>query len=512
MPDTASALLNFDGISYSKGAAALRQLVTWLGEKDFLAGINDHFARHRFGNATLADFIDSLARASGRDVHAWADRWLRTTGVDTLTATVTGAGAEAPGTGAGPAADAGTGSGPAARSGTGTGPAAGSAAAGSGPSWQLTVRHTGTRPHRLTVHAYDRADDPAAGPVLRDRFPAEVPADGDGTPLTLPGTRPDLVLLNATDDAYAKVRLDPASLDSALTGLSGLPGPLARATVWTTLRDMVRDGDLPPAAYLDAARAHLPHERDNAVVQGVLGFARYQVADRYLPPDARPVALATLTTVCRDLLRLTGDSSAGLRLSAARTFLGAATDPGELHALLADETFPAGPRLDPELRWRLLYRLAVLGATDTDAVGAELERDPSATGREGAARCRAALPDPAAKEAAWRDLFDADELSTRVVAATAEGFWQPEQQELLARHTDRYFPAAVASAARRGPAVAAVLGGPGFPFHAVTPDTLRRGEECLRDAGPVPALRRKLADQLADLARALRVRESLAAG
>ncbi|MGH3324658.1 MAG: aminopeptidase N, partial [Streptomyces sp.] len=85
VPDTAEALLNFDGISYAKGASALRQLVAWLGERGFLAGVNDHLTRHRFGNAALADFIDSMARASGRDVHGWAERWLRTTGVDTLT-------------------------------------------------------------------------------------------------------------------------------------------------------------------------------------------------------------------------------------------------------------------------------------------------------------------------------------------------------------------------------------------------------------------------------------------
>ncbi|WP_269439527.1 M1 family aminopeptidase, partial [Streptomyces clavuligerus] len=115
VPDTASAMLNFDGISYAKGASALRQLVTWMGEKDFLAGINDHFARHRFGNATLADFIDSLARATDRDVPAWAESWLRTTGVDTLRPTVTE----------------------------------------NGGTWSLTVEQDGSRPHRITVGAYD---------------------------------------------------------------------------------------------------------------------------------------------------------------------------------------------------------------------------------------------------------------------------------------------------------------------------------------------------------------------
>ncbi|MBW5262888.1 M1 family aminopeptidase, partial [Streptomyces poriferorum] len=109
VPDTASAMLNFDGISYAKGASALRQLVAWLGEKDFLAGINTHFARHKFGNATLADFIDNLASATDRDVHAWADQWLRTTGVDTLTPHI----------------------------------------GESDTTWSLTVDHHGTRPHRI---------------------------------------------------------------------------------------------------------------------------------------------------------------------------------------------------------------------------------------------------------------------------------------------------------------------------------------------------------------------------
>ena len=83
VPDTASAWHNFDGISYAKGASALRQLVVWLGEKTFLAGINDHFARHRFGNATLADFLDA-----GPGLRPGCPRlggaWLRTRGPDTL--------------------------------------------------------------------------------------------------------------------------------------------------------------------------------------------------------------------------------------------------------------------------------------------------------------------------------------------------------------------------------------------------------------------------------------------
>ncbi|MEU2260065.1 aminopeptidase N [Streptomyces sp. NPDC019645] len=465
VPDTASALLNFDGISYAKGASALRQLVAWLGEKDFLAGINIHFARHRFGNATLADFIDSLAEATDRDVHTWAAAWLRTTGVDTLTPRIT--------------ADNGT--------------------------WRLDVDQDGSRPHRLAVGAYDR--DPVDGRalVLRERFEIDVPQGEGGTART--GRRPDLVVLNDGDLTYAKIRLDAASEEPALRGLSGIPDALTRAVVWNSLRDMVRDGQLAPAAYLETARVHLPHERDLAVVQGVLAFAGAQIADRYLAPGDRPAALALLTDLTRDLIRRTEDGShPDLRLTAVRHFIDSAAHPNGLHDWLADGSVPGGPGLDAELRWRVLGRLAVLGATDETEIAAELDRDPSATGQEGAARCRAALPTPEAKAAAWSRLFETDDLSNYVFAATAQGFWQPEQAELVREYVPRFFPAAVALADRRGPAIAEAAGRHAFPLHAVDAETLRLGEECLREATMIPLLRRKLVDQLDDLRRALGVR------
>ncbi|MEV0965098.1 aminopeptidase N [Streptomyces sp. NPDC049910] len=465
VPDTASALLNFDGISYAKGASALRQLVAWLGEKDFLAGINTHFARHRFGNATLADFLDSLAEATDRDVHTWAAAWLRTTGVDTLTPRIT--------------AEAGT--------------------------WRLDIDRDGSRPHRIAVGTYDR--DPVDGRalVLRERFEVDVPQGPGGTVRT--GRRPDLVVLNDGDLGYAKIRLDAQSAEPALRGLSGIPDPLTRAVVWNSLRDSVRDGGLEPAAYLETARAHLPHEHDLAVVQGVLTFARTQIADRYLTPGDRPAALALLTDLTRDLIRRTEDGShPGLRLTAVRHFIDAAAHPNGLHDWLADGSVPGGPGLDAELRWRVLGRLAALGATGDAEIAAELDRDPSATGQEGAARCRAALPTPEAKAAAWSRLFETDDLSNYLFAATAQGFWQPEQAELVRTYVPRFYPAAVALADRRGPAIAEAAGRHAFPLHAVDAETLRLGEECLRDSEMIPLMRRKLVDQLDDLRRALRVR------
>ncbi|MGI5198888.1 aminopeptidase N [Streptomyces sp. CA-288835] len=465
VPDTASALLNFDGISYAKGASALRQLVAWLGEKDFLAGINTHFARHKFGNATLADFIQSLADSTERDVHAWADSWLRTTGVDTLTPKIV-------------PTDNGT--------------------------CALTIAHDGSRPHRIAVGLYDR--DPDEGRLsLRERLEVDVPQAEPAHPI---GKRPALLLLNDADLSYAKIRFDSDSFATVRAELSALPDPLTRAVVWNALRDCVRDGELAPTAYLEAARTHLPLERDLALVQGVLAFATAQVADRYLPAPDRPAALATITSLCRDLIRRTEDGShPGLRLTAVRHFIDAAAQPDTITAWLSEGTVPGGPELDPELRWRILGRLAVLGAIDDAVIEAELVQDPSATGQEGAARCHAALPDPEAKRQAWEAMFTTDDLSTYLFTATAKGFWQPEQADLVRDYVPRYFKQAPAVAARRGSAIAEAAGRWAFPVYAVSPETLRLGKKCLTKGNATPALHRKLVDQLDDMERALRVRE-----
>ncbi|MFW6689796.1 aminopeptidase N [Streptomyces sp. MAR4 CNX-425] len=496
--DSASALQNFDGISYAKGAGALRQLVAWMGEKDFFAGIDDYFARHRFGNATLADFIESMARASGRDVPEWADAWLRTTGVDTFRPETW---------------------------------------EGDGDVWVLEVEHAGRRPHRLAVGLYDEVadedgdeaadgDGAPGGPgrmVLRERLEHDFTADLGLKSVSAAGRTPDLVLLNDGDLTYAKIRLDDRSRDTALRRLSGIPDPLSRAVLWNAARDMVRDAELPPADYLRAAAAHLPAEADLAVVQAVLAFARGPVADVYVPDADRPAARATVAAICRELLRRTDENAdPGLRLAALRALIDCADEPDEVRDWLAAGTVPGGPALDPDLRWRCLTRLAVLGAAGPDRIEAEVARDPGASAQEGAARCLAALPGAEAKATAWAAMYGdgqgdgdgapgaagAGELSNYLFTAAALGFWQPEHRDVLAPYVPRWFAETPALAARRGPAIAAAAGRAGFPRGFVDAETLRLGEECLERGEPVPALRRKLADQLDDLRRALRVREA----
>ncbi|MFG2006023.1 aminopeptidase N [Spirillospora sp. NPDC048911] len=470
LDDVASALMNFDGISYAKGASALRQLVAWVGEEAFFRGVNDYFAAHRFGNAELTDLLDAIgAAAPGRDVRDWASRWLRTTGVDTLRADLDGE--------------------------------------------SVVVAHDGSqRPHRVLLGVYD--DVPGRGLVLRRRLAADlVPGSGRTVlPGVLrpagPGVRPAaLLLLNDGDLSYAKVRLNEDSWQAVKTGLSTIDDSLTRALLWNTARDMVRDGEMPAGEFLALVAAQLPGENVVAIVEAVLTFARNHVADRFLPPERRPEALAVLSGVCRTILQQP-KSADDLRLAAVRTLVPSAQTPEELNDLrhwLSEGRMPDGPDLDVELRWRILHQLVALDHAGEPEITAQLERDPSSTGQEGAARCRSASPDPRAKQHAWRLLFTEGMLSPRLLAAVAQGFWEPARPETTAGYLERYFEE-IPAVGERGQMIAMTLGRELFPAHAATPGTVQAAVRCLERDALAVALRRTLADQTDDLQRALRLR------
>jgi aminopeptidase N len=472
VPDTDAALSAYDDISYAKGASVLRQLVAWTGWPAFIAGLNDYLARYRFGSATLDDLLDCLSRASGADLDGWAARWLRTPGVDTLAVR---------------------------RDGPGAG----------------LLTHDGSRPHRVWIGVYDRAPGGGGELVLRARLPVSAEADAGAAALPSAAVDPPpaLLLPNDGDLSFCKVRLDPRSWAALTAGLGRLADPLSRAVAWNAVRDLVRDGELPARRYLELAVMHLPAETDTTIAGPVLDFARWTIADRYLPRPQRGAALAGLAGLCRALLGRPAEKGAdGMRLVAGRGLINSMVGPddlGVLRAWLEAGQWPGGPDLDSRLRWQIMLRLAVLGAVGRPEIEREAERDSTAEGQHSAARCRAALPSPGAKHAAWTAMFGpvpAGGQSGYQLAAIAEGFWQADQADLVADYVPRYFPALADVAARRGPAVARVLVQHGFPHHAVTAPTLRAGGECLAGAAFPASLHRLLADQLDDLRRALRIR------
>ncbi|MFD9128225.1 aminopeptidase N, partial [Kitasatospora sp. NPDC059571] len=410
----AEALGNFDGIAYAKGASALRQLVHWLGDKAFFAGLNAYFAEHRWGNASLADFLGALAAAGGRDVPEWADRWLRTTGVDVLRIET------------GPDGDA---------------------------LASAVLVNEGSRPHRVRIGVYDRVDGAIA---LRERLDAEV-GPGGRTPLPeLAGApRPALLLPNDGDLTWARIQLDEHSAQTVAASLSAVPDELARAVLWEHARDLARSAALPAAGYLGLVTAHLPGESSDAVAGAVLRFAADHVIARYLAPADRPAALGRLHDAARALLERP-DAGESLRIAARRSAVATAAGDERLAGLarwLDGQDLPDGLPFDADLRWSALAVLAAAGAADEERIAAELAADPSDTGEQGAARARAALPGEAAKEAAWELMFTPGALSNHLLSATADGFWRSGPPDLQEAYVRRYFEQ-IPEAGERGGAVA----------------------------------------------------------
>jgi aminopeptidase N len=381
------------------------------------------------------------------------------------------------------------------------------------------------RPHRLGVGLYDLRNE--AGPVhgrptdgvgrdaepdsvapqarLRTRFEVALDpaADRGRTVLDRLAGQPAarLLLLNDGDLTFAKVRLDAASAAAVPTVLPALTDPLTRALLWGETLDAVTDVERPVSELVALIVAALPAEVEVIVVQDVLTRAR-ALLDRYLDADARPVALAQVADAC-DRLLASAPPGGSRQLAAARGLIGASVDTARLAGWLAGGEVPDGLVVDAELRWAVLRRLAVLGAVGEVEIAAEEDADRSASGAEWAAVCRAALPDPVAKERAWQVITGDTTLSNRLLEANATGFWQPEQTGLTDSYVERYFAEMPAAAARRTPWVADRIAGLAYPRYAVAGRTRELAAALLARDDVPSGLRRVVVDADDDLRRAL---------
>ena len=414
--DVDTAFANFDMITYAKGNAVLRQLGVWLGEDAFLAGVNAHLSAHAFGNATLADFLDALDAATDRDVRGWAEVWLRTTGFDTLIVTRDG---DVP-----------------------------------------VLRREGSRPHRISVTAYDddlrvvasRLVDVADEPVRLDDFAGLV------------------VVPNAGDETFAALSLDEESWTTVTAGLARIDSPLTRAVLWWTAISRTRSGGWGLRDLVALVEQQLVPERHPVVVEAALGEVLRTIR-RHAAPEEVAGLLARIADVARALL----DSSTAELFPAAARVLAATTEDREFLTGWLE-----GLDVDPQVRWAIVHRLAALG--DPALIAPQQERDRSVAGHHAALTARAAIPTPEAKTEAWA-LLTGGTLGNHELTAVATGFWDWQQGELLAPYVQRYVPDALTLARESGQAMEQVIGR-AFPWLPL-PDPVRR------------ALRAQLADTLA---------------
>ncbi|HEX6075426.1 MAG TPA: aminopeptidase N, partial [Micromonosporaceae bacterium] len=406
IPDVAAVEVNFDGITYAKGASVIKQLVAYVGMDAFVAGLRSYFRANEFRNATFDDLLSALEAASGRELRKFAAEWLETAQVNTLRPEVEI---------------------------TQDGNYASVVICQEAPAGYPTLRT-----HRLAVGLYDLSE---TGSLAR-RGRIELDVSGNRTALPqLSGVRAaDVLLVNDDDLTYAKLRLDARSAATVRDHIAGFPASLPRALCWAAAWDMVRDAELATRDYLAQTVAGLPPELDVNLVTVVLWQSSTALA-LYADPGWAPEGWRRFARGSAEALAA-AEPGSGLQLAWARAYAGASRDDADLAVLrgwLRGAEVPEGLAIDTDLRWTLVQRLVAAGAAGSAEIEAELERDSTATGQVEATRARALIPLAEAKAEAWRRLTEDQELSNSQRRALALGFQHPDQLELTRPYVSRYF-------------------------------------------------------------------------
>ncbi|MEZ0449142.1 aminopeptidase N [Cellulomonas sp. ICMP 17802] len=405
MRDLEDVEVNFDGITYAKGASVLKQLVSWVGQDEFFDGVRAYFAKHAWGNTELRDFLTELEATSGRDLSAWSGLWLEKAGVTLLRPSLE-------------VDDAGV-------------------ITSFAVLQEVPDEHPVQRPHRLAIGGYDLAE----GRLVRTVH-VELDIDGPRTevPALVGVPRPALLLVNDDDLAYAKVRLDEQSLAASIDLLGSFDDSLPRTLVWTAAWDATRDGEAPARDFVDLVLNNIAHETDSSVVL-VLLRQLSTALDLYVAPEHR---LATETAAADRLLELARAAEAGsdTQLQLVKSFAGRAATAEQLDAvrdLLDGQAQLDGLSIDTDLRWELLTSLVTGGRAGEPDIAAQLADDATATGQRAAAAARAAVPTAEAKAAAWTAVVDGDGLPNALQAATIAGFGRVHDRTLLLPFVEPYF-------------------------------------------------------------------------
>ncbi|MDQ3449084.1 MAG: aminopeptidase N [Chloroflexota bacterium] len=471
-PDTDSAFLNFDGITYGKGAAVLKQLVATIGHNGFRDGLRVYFRRHAWDNATLADFLAALEEGSGHELAEWSRLWLETASVNTIEARWT-------------------------------------TSEGRITSLELeqsaSEAHPVLRPHSLRI-ALLSATDPGAAPHALEasiQGPRAEVAEAAGWP------SPVLVFPNHDDHAYAKVRLDATSLAFVRDRMAEVTDPLLRELLWMSLWEMVRDGALPSPEYLDIIRRQVIHEPDPELIQSILSRALATLR-RFDPEGVREseASLLVQTTMAALLTAREGDA----RIAWLRGAIVAAASARDLQPLFAlvdgSSALPAA-LVDQQMRWDMAIKAVAFDMADaTERISVEGARDGSDRGQRARIQAVAARPDAASKQEVWERIHGEGYGSFHLTRAAMQGFLWPSQVELL-----KPFEAAFLAEVRGvfttrdhpfAEAYMALL----FPDHVPHPALVAEGRRMLAALHDEEVLiRRELHEKLDDLARALGVRE-----
>ena len=484
IPDLAAVEVNFDGITYAKGASVLKQLVAYVGLEHFLSGLRDYFRAHSFGNATFGDLLGALEKASGRDLSDWGRTWLKTTGLNTLRAEFD--------------VDADGKFSRFAVTQSGAAPGAGE-----------------TRMHRLAVGVYD---DDGEGRLTRvHREELDVSGESTEVPALVGLPHGKLILVNDDDLTYCSLRLDPESLQTALDRIADIAESLPRTLVWSAAWEMTRDAELRARDFVSLVSGGIQAETEVGVAQRLLLQAQTALGSYANPEWAQSEGWPAFADRLLELARAAEDGS-DHQLAFVNALCTSVLSTRHV-VVLADlldhdpaELGLAGLSIDTDLRWRVVTALAAAGEIDADGpetpfIDAEVKRDPTAAGKRFGAQASAARPQAAVKESAWKTVTEDDALANITARSMIAGFVKPGQAELLKPFGARYFAAIRGIWERRSSEVAQTVVVGLYPSWDISDEGIADADAFLSDPELPAALRRLVLEGRAGIERSLRARQ-----
>ena len=470
--DTDQTFLNFDGITYAKGASVLRQLAAAIGDDGFREGMRLYFRRHAYGNTDLRQFLAALEEGSGRSLGEWSKLWLETASLNTISATYESDGDRVT----------------------------------SLQVTQVAPRDYPTiRPHRIDIGLLRMEDNRIETSVIE----TEISTAETTLPISGSVPVPGLVLPNINDLAYAKVSLDAGSIAFAREHLEKIDDPLSRQLLWSSLWNMVRDQQLSSIEYLALVREKMPLEPESELLGAVLGQATTAL-DRYVPDEWREREAGLLFEAA--LAALEQATQEDQVITWARTTIAAGVreqDVLVLGELLDGRRAIPGLTLDQDMRWSIAMKFVVLGLPGaSERIETEAERDKTDRGQRAVVEAEVARPSAEAKAIAWKKFNGEGYGSLYLTRAAMAGFHWWRQREILKPYTERFFEAVPGVFDQQDGEFATMYFRALFPGYTAEQATLDRAQALLDDTDESKSLlQRTLREAIDDLGRTIACRE-----
>lgn len=394
VPDTESAGVNFDAITYGKGASFLKQMDYYLGGMAFQQGVQIYLKGFSYGNASYQDFRAAMEGAAKKDLKKYWDDWVLKKGANSVAA-----------------------------------------------SWKCGD-------NRLT--SFVLTQEAASGdPVLRThRMALELVKveekkvrrigmwEGNYQWATtelkeLNGREcPDLVLLNSGDGDYVKTQMTPEELSKLTRALPGIPDTLNRLNAWTIIFRAVQDGMIPLQSFVALLRDELQREKEEGVLSQLRSYGGESLDWLWV------MELSTGSASYRELAQSLQDAiwqrlQKGEKDQEARAWLDRYIDWGDGRTeravgLLNGHLKVPGVKLGQKDRWRLLHLLARHRHPQTEKLMAREKKDRSYDAQLARLRIAASLADYAGKRKQLAKMGD-DSVPRLEQAAILSGLFPREQ-------------------------------------------------------------------------------------